>query len=84
MQAIRVLEKTGKDGALHLNIPLGKPESEFEVLVVLQPADTSVNSGVSGERDWPPGYFEDTYGSITDEGFIRPPQGDLPKPADLE
>ena len=37
MQTIRVLEKTGKDGTLCLRIPLGKPEAEYEVLVVLQP-----------------------------------------------
>jgi hypothetical protein len=37
METIRVLEKTGKDGALHLRIPLGKPEVEFEVLVIVQP-----------------------------------------------
>jgi hypothetical protein len=29
MQTIRVLEKTGKDGTLHLKIPLGKPEAEL-------------------------------------------------------
>jgi hypothetical protein len=84
MQTIRVLEKTGKDGSLHLNIPLGTPESEFEVLVVLQPTGVSVNGGASGERGWPPGYFDSTYGSITDETFTRPPQGELPKPVDLE
>jgi hypothetical protein len=26
---------------------------------------------------WPPGYFEDTFGSITDDTFNRPPQGEL-------
>ena len=34
--------------------------------------------------DWPPGYFEQTFGSITDETFIRPPQGQLPKAVELE
>jgi len=75
METIRVLEKTGKDGALHLHIPLGKPEAEFEVVVIVQPkAETS---------SWPPGYF-DLAGSITDETFLRHPQGELPKPVDLE
>ena len=37
MEAIRVLEKTGKDGALHLRIPLGKADEEYEVVVVVQP-----------------------------------------------
>jgi hypothetical protein len=39
MQTIRVLERTGKDGTLHLCIPLGKPEADFEVVVVVQPKE---------------------------------------------
>ena len=38
MNTIHVREKTGKDGALSLRIPLGQPETEFEVVVVVQPA----------------------------------------------
>jgi hypothetical protein len=83
MQTIRVLEKTGKDGSLHLNIPVGKPESEFEVVVVLQPIDVSVKIAAARERGWPSGYFESTYGSIQDETFTRPPQGEMPKSVDL-
>ncbi len=79
MQTIRVREKTGKDGSLHLNIPVGKPDSEFDVLVVLQPA---ANGETTAERGWPTGYFESTYGSIADESFSRPPQGELPTPVD--
>ena len=75
METIRVLEKTGKDGALHLCIPLGKPEVECEVVVKVQLKDE--------DRGWPPGYF-DLAGSITDETFVRHPQGELPKPVDLE
>jgi hypothetical protein len=84
MQTIRVLEKTGKDGTLHLDIPLGKPETEFEVVVVVQPKETSAGTGTPEERGWPPGYFENTFGSITDETFIRAAQGDLPKPVEFE
>jgi hypothetical protein len=77
METIRVLEKTGKDGALHLHIPLGRPETEFEVTVTVQP------KAAQSDNDWPPGYF-DLAGSITDETFVRPPQGELPRPVDLE
>jgi hypothetical protein len=84
MQTIRVLERTGKDGMLHLDIPLGKPEAEFEVVVVVQPKETSARAGTLEERGWPPGYFENTFGSITDETFVRPLQGELPKPVELE
>jgi hypothetical protein len=79
MQTIRVLEKTGSDGTLSLRIPLGRPEVEYEVVVVLQPR-TAV---APEERGWPPGYF-DLAGSVDDETFVRPSQGELPKPVDLE
>ena len=83
MQTIRVLEKTGKDGTLLLRIPLGKPEAEFEVVVVVQPTAIPPKAGTPEDRGWPPGYF-DLAGSITDESFVRHPQGELPKPIDLE
>ena len=34
--------------------------------------------------DWPPGYFESTLGSITDETFIRHPQGEYEERLELE
>jgi hypothetical protein len=36
MQTLHALEKTGADGILHFDIPLGKPQTEFEVVVVVQ------------------------------------------------
>jgi hypothetical protein len=33
---------------------------------------------------WPAGYFEQTFGSISDDTFARPPQGELPPAVDLE
>ena len=80
MQTILVREKTGKDGTLSLQIPLGKPEAEYEVLVVVQP---NAAGTTPEERGWPPGYF-DLAGSIDDETFVRPPQGELPPPVELD
>lgn len=81
MQTIRVLEKTGKDGMLSLRIPLGKPETEYEVLVVVQPRIAATSPE---ERGWPPGYFESTFGAIADDTFVRPPQGELPRVVELD
>ena len=81
MQTIRVLEKTGKDGMLSLRIPLGRPDAEYDVLVVLQPRTAATTPE---ERGWPHGYFEKTFGSIADETFERPPQGELPRPVELD
>jgi len=73
MQTMRILEKTGKDGTLHLSVPLGKPDAEFDVLIVVRPKEKNdVSPKVS---DWPPNYFESTFGSIADETFARPLQG---------
>lgn len=80
MQTILVREKTGKDGTLSLRIPLGNPEAEYEVLVVVQP---NAAGTTPEERGWPPGYF-DLAGSIDDETFVRPPQGELPPPVELD
>lgn len=76
MKKIRLSERTGKDGSLSLVIPLGDPEREYNVVVVVEP-----KSGPTPlhEQDWPPVYFDRTYGSIEDETFERPPQGELPK-----
>lgn len=84
MQTIRVLEKTAQDGTLHLSIPLGKPNAAFEVVVIVQPQETLALPETPDARGWPPGYFENTFGSITDETFVRPAQGELPKPVELE
>jgi hypothetical protein len=80
METIRVLEKTGKDGMLSLRIALGKPEVEYDVLVVVQP---NIAAKIADKPDWPPGYF-DLAGSIDDETFVRPPQGVLPRPVEFE
>lgn len=83
MQTIRVLEKTDKDGTLQLRIPLGKPEAEYEVVLVLQPKEALSKAATPEELGWPPGYF-DLAGSIDDETFHRSPQGEMPKPIDLD
>lgn len=84
MQMVRILERTGKDGVLHLQIPIGQPEAEFEAVIVLQPKPPAATSSTPEERGWPPRYFETTYGSINDETFMRQPQGELPQPVDID
>ena len=82
MQTIRVTERTGKDGILHLRIPVGQPEADYEAVVVLQPQGTAPGAAAT-EQGWPAGYFEQVPGSITDETFVRPPQGDYEKRLEL-
>ncbi|MGD9647502.1 MAG: hypothetical protein AB7U73_17440 [Pirellulales bacterium] len=72
MQTIRIVQKTSADGTLSLQIPLGKPEVECEVLVVV---DVTGNNRLPKDRDWPNGYF-DLAGSLADDTFFRHPQGE--------
>jgi len=45
---------------LHLSIPAEMADPEYFVLVELHPL----------LKEWPPGYIEETFGSITDESFF--------------
>lgn len=81
MRTIRLSQKTDKDGSLSLVIPLGKAEQEYDVVIVLEPKPANPTPE---ELGWPPGYFENTYGSIDDETFVRPPQGELPPPVEFD
>ncbi len=78
MRTIQVRGKTGADGVLHLSIPLGTPEAEFEAVVVVQPEEPAAT-----DNGWPPGLFEEVAGGIDDETFFRHPQGEYEKRLDL-
>jgi hypothetical protein len=88
MRVIQMSAKAGPDGVLHLDIPVGAADGEFEVAVVVQakPSVNGTRKPTPEELGWPPGYFEATYGSITDERFEAPPrQPPKPiRPLDLE
>ena len=83
METIRAMERADKDGTLLLRIPVGKPEAEYEVVVVVQPKESPTVGTTPEERGWPPGYF-DLAGSIDDETFVRQPQGELPNPVEFD
>jgi hypothetical protein len=41
MRTIHATEKTASDGTLTLRVPLGQPDTEFEILLVVQPKATA-------------------------------------------
>ena len=75
MSSIVLHSRSGPDSKLHLEIPVGQADTEFEVEVVVRPKSAGVVL--------PPGYFN-LIGSIDDETFVRPPQGELPPPVELQ
>ncbi|MBX3398157.1 MAG: hypothetical protein KF873_05415 [Gemmataceae bacterium] len=75
MNGILIRSRSGPDSKLHLEVPVGQPDTDFEVEVI-------VRSKSRGSDAWPPGYF-DLFGSIDDESFVRPPQGEWPPAVDM-
>jgi hypothetical protein len=69
---IHLTATAGPDGVLHLDVPVGA-SGEFEV-VVRPKVNGAGRKPTPEELGWPPGYFEQTYGSITDENFVAPPR----------
>ncbi len=74
MSSIVLTTRSGPDRKLHLEIPVACPDAEFVVEIVVRPNTTGV--------ELPHNYF-DRIGSIKDETFVRPPQGELPPPVEL-
>jgi hypothetical protein len=83
MQTVRTLGKASRDGVLHLEIPVGAPDAEFEVVVVLQPSRPASASATPGDLGWPPRFFEETAGSIQDPTFRRHDQGESERRSDF-
>jgi hypothetical protein len=75
MTRIVLQSKTGPDGVLHLDVPLGKPDTAYEVEMVVNPKATG--------RTLPPGYFN-LIGSVDDDSFVVHPQPPSPPPLELE
>ena len=69
MQTVRIRERIGSDGVLHLNVPVGVADAECEVVVVVQP-------GMPERRGWLPGFFERMAEGWQGEPLVRPPQGE--------
>ncbi len=74
MEQVRIVCQSDESGMLHLNIPAGRPKTQFEVTVHWTPTD----------GNWPAGYFEAVPGSIDDVSFLRHPQGDLEERTSFE
>jgi hypothetical protein len=58
---------------------VGAPNEEFEVVVVLQPKAVATKPQTPEDLGWPPGFFQETAGSIQDPTFRRHEQGELEK-----
>lgn len=76
MTSIVMHSRSGPDSKLHLEVPVGQPDTEFEVEVTIRLKPTQ-------GKGWPPGY-SDLFGSIDDETFVIHPQPPVPPPLEIE
>lgn len=84
MQSIKLCSHVGADGILHLEIPVGITDKEMEVVVIYQQIEPSAPSKTTEELGWPPGFFEQTAGSLADDPIQRYPQGEYDTRESLE
>lgn len=69
-QNLQIESRVDKDGVLTLRVPLSPSDANTEVIVTIQPKATLNQSGQG--QDWPPGYFEQTYGSLAEDPLTLP------------
>lgn len=84
MQSIKIRSHVGKDGILHLDIPVGIADKEIEVMLIYQPLEPSAQPKTPEELGWPPGFFEQTAGCLQDDPLVRYPQGEYEEREPLE
>jgi hypothetical protein len=68
MNTLRIRQKSGPNGHLCLDIPVGKADAECEVLVVVEPT--------AAPSDWLPGFWEELSRGWQGEPLCRPEQGE--------
>jgi hypothetical protein len=75
MKSMEFKSHVGPDGKLQLEIPLPFSNADLEVIVIVQPLTPALAAKTPEELGWPPGFFEETFGSFRDEPLVRGEQG---------
>ena len=78
MTVIQLSATPDPDGVIRLSIPIGPSGGEYDLAIILTPKPTGTGSKLAPpeSRGWPPGYFEQTAGTIDDPAFDRGDQGE--------
>ncbi len=71
METITLHSRVGADGLLKLQVPVKMTNTDLEVVLIVQPV-----ASAGQEHGWPPGFFEQTYGSFRDQPLVREAQGE--------
>jgi hypothetical protein len=76
MQSLTLHSRTGKDGILKLEMPIGVPDTDFEVVLVVQPIKGKKQPKLKTTNGWPSNFFTEVIGGWQGEPLVREPQGD--------
>ena len=74
MKAVQFHSHVGADGVLKIEVPVGMMDADLDVVVVVSPAGAAAGA-IDG--NWPPYFFEETFGCLADYPLERPPQGEF-------
>lgn len=67
MQTMTLKVRSDPDGIIRLKIPTPLLDREIEMVLVMQP----LAGELFGAMGYPPGYFEETYGSFAEDPLAR-------------
>ncbi|MBW4513381.1 MAG: hypothetical protein KME64_44035 [Scytonematopsis contorta HA4267-MV1] len=70
MNSVKLRSHAGKDGILHLEIPIGMTDKEVEIMVIYQALEISTLQKTPENLGYPPGFFEQTYGICADDPIV--------------
>ncbi|NCT22398.1 hypothetical protein GW781_14750 [bacterium] len=77
MQSLTLYSRIGKDGILKLQTPIGMPNTDVEVILVVSPLKKSSKAKIAKKHPgWPPEFFSEIVGGWQGEPLVREPQGD--------
>lgn len=69
MHSVTLRSHVGSDGILNLQVPSGVKDADVEVTVTVKALSLAAQANQAKQRGWPPGFFEQTFGSIPDHGL---------------
>jgi hypothetical protein len=72
MNRMIIKSRIGKDGVLHMNVPVSPADADREVQIIIEP----VESAAMTPEEWR-NFILATAGSITDPTFVRHEQGEF-------
>jgi hypothetical protein len=67
METIKVRSRSNDEGILHLDVPVGIKDTELEITLTIAPTRQG--------KGYPPGFFEQTYGSCQDDPIVLDDEG---------